>query len=252
MATVGLTNGVYMKCDSFDTEAAPVATMTLLHKSLPNDVWGAMILQQQKHWVKKYPRVQVARRLPPDEPWPVSARLSDRWTDPDGVRSVIDERPVYIWLHKLSGDLPVFKASRNRLSGMKALVNHSSTFDHRKQPLITDVPCNDVTRQVSDAVVRKWTQMCARLRSRPGNDRVGDTFINGSTRKVSGLQPRKGPLHSHPNMIQADSGEAFHSLALNSAVVVVNFVREIVERHDPDSVHICLIFSLSASENVCV
>ena len=233
---MGLTNGVYLRCDSFDTAAAPMATMTLLHKSLPDKVWGSMILQQQTHWVHKYDDVQVAHRLQPDEPWPVDVRLSDRWTGPDGVRSVIYRQPVYVWIHKTGGDLPVFKASRNRSSGMKALINCSSTFDHRKGPLKPDIPCNDATRQVSDAVVRKWHTMCSDLQGRTGRDVVGSKHINDTGKKISALQPGPGALHTMPGMVQADSPEMFHHVVLNNCVVVINFVRELIEKHDPDSV----------------
>ena len=236
MASVGLTNGVYLRCDSFDVEAAPVATITLLHKSLPDDVWSSMILAQQTHWVQAFENVQVATRLAPGEPWPADARLSDRWTEPDGGRLVVDRRKLYIWYRKRLGDLPVFKTDRNRSAGMKALINNSATFDHRKEALRTDVPCNDVTRQVSDAVVHRWHKMCDRLRARPGRARVGETILDGSAKKVSALQPRKGPLHTHPGMVQADSPETFHWLVLNSSVVVVAFVRQLAEKHDPDSV----------------
>ena len=242
-----------MRCDSFDHDDSPVATITLLHKSLPAKVYGAIILKQQKAWVHKCEGgVQCARRIPSAGPWPAYARLSDRWTHHNGHRYVIDSRPLYIWIHKRVGDLPVFKEDRSRSSGMKALLNCAYTFDHRKQPLDTKVPCTDATRHVSDAVVKKWSDMCATLAGRSGNDRVGDKWLDGTAKKVTALQPRPAILHTMPGMIQVDSPEPWHLVVLNSAVVIANFARELVEQHDPDSVRPFLVLYYFSSQKMFV
>ena len=233
-----------MRCDSFDTKDKPVATITLLHKSLPSSVYGAMIMQQQTHWAESCDGVQCARRLAPAEEWPADTRLSDRWTHCNGGRYAIDERPVYIWYRKRTGDLPVFKEDRSRSSGMKALINCSLTFDHRKQPLQVDIPVNDAMRHVSDAVINKWEAMCEDLRSRDGRHRVGATLLKGPAKKVSALQPKRGTLHTMPSAIQTNCPETWHHIVLNSCVVLINFAREIAEQYDPESVSRTLLFCL--------
>ena len=91
--------------------------------------------------------------------------------------------------------------------------------------------------------------MCKDLASRPGNQRVGKTLLGETGRKVSALRQTRGALYTMPVMVQNNSPEVWHHIVLNSSVVLLNFVREAIGRHDPDCVSFLLILLVLPHRN---
>lgn len=108
-AALGLTNGVYACCKSFRTADDPIATLAMLHGSIPTSVIGAIINEQQELWVSPH-TFEVAEKLAPGERWPRHVKFADRVRHPNGHRyMVMQNREGHIFYGEGQADLPVFK-----------------------------------------------------------------------------------------------------------------------------------------------
>jgi len=253
----GLSNGVYGSCRSFSTVKDPMATFTVLHGSIPTNVIGAMFREQQNLWLSEQ-TFEFALRLAPDADWPVETPFADRIEHSNGERYVIQgARKGYKLYGKGQGDLPVYKEnsalgggleeksqknmhfcdSESRIHGQSALLGCASTFEPRLGPLNTDVPCIDVSRHVGDAIIDNWSRMCKQMRSRGGADQVGATLLTGPAYTASGIQANDPAFAPHPISLQYLSPDLMHSIALNSGVHLLSFVRERAMHTDRNLVH---------------
>lgn len=232
---MGLTNGVYLSCLSFGSRVPPIVTTTLLAGELPSLVFGKMLTREQETWVESYD-FEFPRPLRQGEQWALETRLSDRIQHPDGCRYVVEARKGYIMFADGLGDLPVFKELRGRVWGTSAHAGCALTFDHRKGPLVTDVPVTDVTRHVSDQFLVNWGNMCEDLRARRGRQRIGETRLAGPAKTLSGTHPKLPDLHPWPVGWQFNTPDFMHCAVLNGCVHLTGFVREEVEKVDKESV----------------
>ena len=108
-AAYGLTNGVYASCESFKTVKRPMATLMLLHSSMPLSVVGDVLREQQRLWVAEH-RVEFAKKLPRGARWPREVAYADRITHHDGERYVVQlNRSAWIHWSRGQGDLPVYR-----------------------------------------------------------------------------------------------------------------------------------------------
>ena len=104
-----MTNGVYASCESFKTCTRPIATLMLLHSSLPVSVVGDILREQQELWVEDF-SFEFALRLPRDARWPREVAFADRVDHHDGERYIVQlSRKGYVHWRRGQGDLPVYK-----------------------------------------------------------------------------------------------------------------------------------------------
>jgi len=253
-ATDGLTNGVYGCCRSFRTAKDPIATFAALHSSIPTHVIGSIFRQQQELWVSRE-TFEFPLKLSRDADWPEEVPFADRITHSNDERYVIQgARTGYVLIDKGQADLPVYKensalgreevvlknnvknprfvALEHRIHGTSALLGCASTFEPRMGPLLTDIPCVDVSRHVGDAIIDNWTRMCKQMRSRPGAAKVGASLLAGAAYTASGIQASDPAFAPHPVAMQYLSPDLLHSIALNSGVALLSFVRERAMRTD--------------------
>ena len=235
-ATRGLTNGVYVSCTSFRTLQSPVATVALLHNSLPTRVIAHMFTWQQPEWLHRH-EMEVACKLNPGEDWPRGVGFCDRVEHPDGSRYYVVAPGAYVWLNKGIGDLPVFKECLHRIHGPTALLGSSFTFEPRQGPLVTSPPSNDARRRVSDAAVTRWSRMLDALRTRAGADKIGQKFMM-TAKTVAGITPAAPDFGNYPRTWVWDIPEGLHCMALNNATSVLFLLKVTAKTFDPQLVRI--------------
>ena len=168
-ASYGMTNGVYASCSSFGTVARPMATLTLLHSSIPLSVIGDIMREQQQLWVGHH-NFEFAYHFPGDAPWPRDVAFPDRIQHPNGRRYVVQgERSGYIFWGTGQGDLPVYRENSGLLTLPPCLwfsapgvlkVNRLTHFFLQQSTAFTE-PTRDWlprTRSTSGSV--RWTRTC--------------------------------------------------------------------------------------------
>ena len=241
-AAYGLTNGIYLSSKSFKTVKRPIATVSLVHSSIPDTVIGSILREQQEGWVGAH-MFEFAERLPTGHHWPAEIPFADRIEHPNHNRYVIRaRRRGYVFYGSGQGDLPVYKESRNRIHGPSALLGSAHTFDPRKGALNTDVPCVDVSRHVCDSIVEHWARMCGMLRARPGADKVAHRLVAVIGYTATGMMHTAPALRPHPVSWQWISPDLAHSVMLNSAVSLLWFVKEMAMKVDSRLVCECSTF----------
>ena len=237
----GLTNGVYLSCKSFRTAKRPIATVTLMHSSLPLSVIGTILREQQNLWVGEH-AFEFPERLQAGALWPRDVPFADRIEHPNRHRYAIrGERRGYAFYGEGQGDLPVFREAKHRIHGSNALLGSALTFAPRKAALDTHMPSVDVSRHVCDAIIDHWTRMCGVMRSRVGAAKVGLNLLasGGAGYKTSGIQHTQPALRPQPLSIQWMSPDLAHCVGLNSAVACLYFVKEMAMKTDSRLVRTC-------------
>ena len=230
---MGLTNGVYASCRSFKTVKEPIATLSLVHASIPTNVIGVFMREQQAGWLGEH-KFEFAERLPAGAEWPRAVPCVDRIDHPNGGRYIIREsRPGYSFWGRGQADLPVYKECRHRIHGPRALLGSAHTFAPRLGALDSDMPCIDVSRHVNDTITTRWSAMCRAMLSREGGDKVADRLVKVTAYMVSGIQVSAPALAPNPQAWQFISPDLAHAVGLNIGVSLLGFVKEIALKTDP-------------------